>query len=207
MPLPVGNRKRTSNLEFSAGPEPAFLKKFKKQIGYKNTEQSLEDKFDNSNNSRLDAKRAENLKKMENELSKDALYKEDEMPQVVIPKNEDILPNEVDGYFALKLKEVDDDKTDLADAKISGNNAKNKIMFRSTKGLNGMTKNGARDKNLNKFSSGKAKQKPLALSQNKEDGDDRDAKEESQKPKKKLVLQKNLLSFNDDQEEGDSESE
>merc|ERR1712029_879556 len=108
--------------------------------------------------------------------------------------------NEVDGYFALKLKEVDDDKTDVADAKTAGNNAKNKIMFRSTKGLNGMTKNGARDKSLNKFSSGSKLKNNAAVVDCLEK-----SKEDNRKPKKKLKLQKNLLSFNDDQEE-DSDS-
>lgn len=114
--LKTGDRKRTGDLTFNAGPEPAFLRNFKARVGHKSDTSKLQDKFE-----------AKQANEIQDNLSKDALHQEDEMPQVVIPTGEDILPNEVDSYFLMKKKEVDDDKADLQDSKLK---EKHKLIFR-----------------------------------------------------------------------------
>merc|ERR1739848_334939 len=113
----AGNRHAPGrNLEFQGLAEPAFLQKFKARVGYRDDSNKLQDKFGSQDASEI-----------QRELSKDALHNDEEKPQVVIPAGENIDLGEVDNYFELKRKEVNDDKLDMADDK---NHKGTKIIFR-----------------------------------------------------------------------------
>jgi len=198
--LRVGDRQRTGTLEFTPGAEPKFLQQFKAKIGHKDAQSQLSDKFASNASDKINSKNPEN--NLQNKLSEDALHNLEEMPLVVIPQNEDILQSEVDAHFNLKLKEVEDDKADLRD---ENNFKKAKMIFKKPTKDKDQPENslkvdgaviGSSNGKTNMFSS-KIKKRSSSDIHNKE------------APKlnvglKKQKLNKQLLSFGDDEEDSDS---
>merc|ERR1712178_392104 len=98
-------------------------------------------------------------KEIERELSKDALHADDERPQVYIPEGENIEPGEVDNYFELMKKEVNDDKDDLEDSK-KFDKSRNRVIFR---------KPDSKKEKPNSFGSSKLKRKVIDDENNEEE--------------------------------------
>merc|ERR1712178_262732 len=96
---------------------------------------------------------------IEKELSKDALHADDERPQVYIPEGENIEPGEVDNYFELMKKEVNDDKADLEDSK-KFDKSRNRVIFR---------KPDSKKEKPNSFGSSKLKRKVIDDENNEEE--------------------------------------
>ena len=197
--LRVGDRQRTGGLEFNPGQEPKFLSQFKARVGHREDRSKINDKFQ-----KFDQQDKDNV---ESQLSQDALHNLEEMPQVVIPNSENILQSEIDSHFLTKLKEVEDDKTDLADAKKSRQNGESKIIFRKpTKKedlpqstLNASSSGSDNTTTTNKFKSKKRDISKLAEGLRKSEGDEEAASGNSSASKapakkvKKANVQ--LLSF------------
>ncbi|XP_042875969.1 uncharacterized protein KIAA1143 homolog [Penaeus japonicus] len=162
------------NVAFSKPEEPAFLKRFKERVGYKE-DQGMSDKF----------------AKMPEATDEDLEDKDDELPQVVSLRSGDLTQEEynqlraegkLDQLLEGEEGEVQGPKTrDEADAPADG-----KIVFRKP------TKRSGEEKDAK---GPEKKQKGEEKSEKRE--------KKSKKEKEKELKKIKLLSFNEDEEEED----
>ncbi|XP_047488641.1 uncharacterized protein KIAA1143 homolog [Penaeus chinensis] len=162
------------NVAFSKPEEPAFLKRFKERVGYKE-DQGMSDKF----------------AKMPEATDEDLDDKDDELPQVVSLRSGDLTQEE---YDQLRSEGKLDDLLEEGEGEVQGPKtreevdapADGKIIFRKPAKRSGDEKDG----------------KGTEKKQKGEDKNEKREKK-SKKEKEKELKKIKLLSFNEDEEEED----